>query len=87
MTPDVGDVGHPLQVPGDGVETDEEPGEQQNRDRCDRTDERRHLRETNTPEWSQQVNTPVCEVTQLSEDKDKLACREVEAAPISRPRL
>lgn len=48
--PDVRDVGHPLQVPGDGIEADEEPGEQQNRDRRDRTHKRGHLQETNTHE-------------------------------------
>lgn len=43
--PDVRDVGHPLQVPGDGVETDKEPREQEDRDGCDRTDKSRHLEE------------------------------------------
>lgn len=59
--PDVGDVGHPLQVPGDGVETDEEPREQQDRDRCDRTNKCRHLQGTHTPGW-----THLSEVTQVS---------------------
>lgn len=57
--PDVRDVGHPLQVPGDGIEADEEPGEQQNRDRRDRTHKRGHLQEANTHEWCQHRSTPV----------------------------
>lgn len=94
--PDVGNVGHPLQVPGDGVETDEEPREQQDRDRCDRTNKRRHLQGTNTPGWTHlseltqvsvwgHTQVSVCKVTQVRSVEP--TCSEVEAAPISRPRL
>lgn len=41
--PDIGDVGHPLQVCGDGVEADEEPREQEHWDGCHRAHEGGHL--------------------------------------------
>lgn len=41
--PDVGDVGHPLQVGWDGVKADKEPGEEQDRDGCHGTHKRRNL--------------------------------------------
>ena len=41
--PDVGHIGAPLQVAGDGVEVDEEAGEQQDGDGCDGAHERGHL--------------------------------------------
>lgn len=77
--PDIGDVGNPLQVPGDGVEADEEPGEQQNRDGGDRTHERGHLQE--------QTHLSRSESQQENGGWGEQTCREVEAAPISRPRL
>lgn len=41
--PDIGDIGHPLQVGWDCVKTDEESREEQDRDGSHRTHERRNL--------------------------------------------
>lgn len=55
--PDVRDVGAPLQVGRDGLEADEEPREEEDRDGCDRTHKRGHLaekeeeEEKDTPSW------------------------------------
>lgn len=45
-TPDVGDVGAPLQILGDGVKVHEEPGEEQNWNSCDRSNKRGYLFES-----------------------------------------
>lgn len=42
--PDIGNVGHPLQVGWDRVKADEEPREEEDRDGRDRPHKGRHLR-------------------------------------------
>lgn len=92
--PDIGEVGAPLQVSGDGLETDKEAGEQEDRDGSHWTHKGGHLRRG---EWSLAVkgvttvpSTPwqllMSPVRPPHLGANFPTCKEVEAAPIKSPK-
>lgn len=92
--PDIGEVGAPLQVSGDGLETDKEAGEQEDRDGSHWAHKGGHLKERGMEPGCHRgdhgsIHPMVAR--DVSHETPHLGanfptCKEVEAAPIKRPK-